>query len=301
MATLEVVPGAGQDDPVRVALVGRGPGHLPARLPARSRTAAVRRPVDGGLTEYRRVDLLAPHEAPGSEPGQRHSSRPAGNAPSRVERGDSRSRSGVAPPRRRRALGRGRRMGLRLPAAPGPAARSLRARGRLRQPVRGERGLLPYMEPSHYWGFENNIELFIAGVADRAAARRRRQRARPLHRQRRLRPEGDAAPVRSRDRQRALPAAAAEQRRARDRQRRAQADAGRPLLRHVGPNPDPANFAPIVHTDGTTTYSDREPYHYPFDDARLARGCRRRPRRTVRGPNRIRAANRSMVITRSQS
>ena len=31
------------------------------------------------------------------------------------------------------------------------------------------------------------------------------------------------------------------------------------------PNPDPANFAPIVHADGTTTYSDREPYHYPFE------------------------------------
>jgi ABC-type polysaccharide/polyol phosphate transport system ATPase subunit/SAM-dependent methyltransferase len=30
-------------------------------------------------------------------------------------------------------------------------------------------------------------------------------------------------------------------------------------------NPDPANFDPIVHPDGTTTYPDREPYHYPFE------------------------------------
>ena len=29
-------------------------------------------------------------------------------------------------------------------------------------------------------------------------------------------------------------------------------------------NPDPANFDPIVHPSGVTTYSDREPYHYPF-------------------------------------
>jgi ABC-type polysaccharide/polyol phosphate transport system ATPase subunit len=29
-------------------------------------------------------------------------------------------------------------------------------------------------------------------------------------------------------------------------------------------NPDPANFDPIVHPNGITTYPDREPYHYPF-------------------------------------
>jgi len=29
-------------------------------------------------------------------------------------------------------------------------------------------------------------------------------------------------------------------------------------------NPDPANFEPITHPNGLTTYSDREPYHYPL-------------------------------------
>ena len=29
-------------------------------------------------------------------------------------------------------------------------------------------------------------------------------------------------------------------------------------------NPDPANFEPIVHPNGVTTYPDRQPFHYPF-------------------------------------
>jgi hypothetical protein len=29
-------------------------------------------------------------------------------------------------------------------------------------------------------------------------------------------------------------------------------------------NPDPADFEPITHANGLTTYPDREPYHYPF-------------------------------------
>jgi ABC-type polysaccharide/polyol phosphate transport system ATPase subunit/SAM-dependent methyltransferase len=30
-------------------------------------------------------------------------------------------------------------------------------------------------------------------------------------------------------------------------------------------NPDAADFEPIVHPNGVTTYPDREPYHYPFE------------------------------------
>jgi len=30
-------------------------------------------------------------------------------------------------------------------------------------------------------------------------------------------------------------------------------------------NPDAADFEPIVRPDGGMTYSDRQPYHYPFD------------------------------------
>ena len=30
-------------------------------------------------------------------------------------------------------------------------------------------------------------------------------------------------------------------------------------------NPDPANFDPILHPNGVTTYPDRVPYHYPFE------------------------------------
>jgi SAM-dependent methyltransferase len=37
-------------------------------------------------------------------------------------------------------------------------------------------------------------------------------------------------------------------------------------------NPDPANFDPIVHPNGVTTYPDREPYHYPFE--LVAQVCR---------------------------
>ena len=36
-------------------------------------------------------------------------------------------------------------------------------------------------------------------------------------------------------------------------------------------NPDPANFEPIVQTSGVTTFSDSEPYHYPF--ALIANVC----------------------------
>ena len=48
--------------------------------------------------------------------------------------------------------------------------------------------LLPYMEQSHYWGFEKNIELYIAGVQIELPRAGVRAGARPLHRQRRLRP-----------------------------------------------------------------------------------------------------------------
>ena len=36
-------------------------------------------------------------------------------------------------------------------------------------------------------------------------------------------------------------------------------------------NPDPANYEPIVQTGGVTTFSDSEPYHYPF--ALIANVC----------------------------
>ena len=29
-------------------------------------------------------------------------------------------------------------------------------------------------------------------------------------------------------------------------------------------NPDPASFEPIVQSDGTRTFADREPFHYSF-------------------------------------
>ncbi len=75
-----------------------------------------------------------------------------------------RPRSGVASPGDRRALGRGGRVGVRLPAPPGAAAGSLRARRRLRQPVSGPSCCCRTCSRSHYWGFEKNIELFIAGA-----------------------------------------------------------------------------------------------------------------------------------------
>ena len=101
-----------------------------------------------------------------------------------------------------------------------------------------------------------------------------------------------AVSVRSGDRQLAVPAAAAEQRRARaSRPWSGSSSRAAGSIATWTPNPDPANFAPIVHADGTTTYSDREPYHYRFEMlaslAAVVGAQGRTPRRSIAPARRI--------------
>jgi ABC-type polysaccharide/polyol phosphate transport system ATPase subunit len=127
------------------------------------------------------------------------------------------------------------------------------------------RHLLRHMEPSHYWGFEKNIELFIAGSQielPRAGVRAElghfivndnfdlSEAQHPF----------DLAIAGSLFRRLPLNSIA-------------RCIAG--VIRQLAPggrffatwadNPDPRNFDPIARPDGSKTFSDREPFHYSFD------------------------------------
>lgn len=124
--------------------------------------------------------------------------------------------------------------------------------------------LLPYMQPHHYWGFEKNVELFVAGVRielPRVAVAAERghfvvnddfdlgEVLNPF----------DIAIASSFFRRLPLNSVA-----------RCLAA----VVKALGPdgrffatwpdNPDPMRFDPIVRPDGVTTYSDRDPFHYSF-------------------------------------
>jgi ABC-type polysaccharide/polyol phosphate transport system ATPase subunit len=124
--------------------------------------------------------------------------------------------------------------------------------------------LLPHMQPSHYWGFEKNHELFTAGVQielPRAGVNVRRghfivnddfdvsEAPCPF----------DYAIASSLFRRLPLNSIA-----------RCVAAVLKSLAPHgrffvTWPdNPDPRDFAPRAQPDGSTTYSDREPFHYSF-------------------------------------
>jgi SAM-dependent methyltransferase len=124
--------------------------------------------------------------------------------------------------------------------------------------------LLKYMEPSHYWGFEKNIELFIAGSQielPRAGVRVELghfivnddfdlSEA----------PHGfDLAIASSLFRRLPLNSVA----RAIAGVVRALAPGGR-FYATWPDSPSASSFEPIVWANGTTTYSDREPFHYSF-------------------------------------
>ena len=155
MATVAVVPGARQDDRLRLALVDGGPGGLPSRVRARPRTAPLRwtgrcrpdriPPDDGGLP-------ARSHRPPRDRCRTRSSQRTTDDDPElswhRLATGGRWNEEGAW------VFDFLRRQGLEpdhfvLEVGCG----SLSAASRL----------LPYMRPNHYWGFEKNIELFIAG------------------------------------------------------------------------------------------------------------------------------------------
>jgi ABC-type polysaccharide/polyol phosphate transport system ATPase subunit len=211
-------------------------------------------PVDAGLTEYRRLTAASPHEAIGPDDS------PAAPEPSdrddpeltwhRLASGgrwdeegawifDFLQRHGLRPEHYLLEVGCG----------------SLSAASRL----------LRFMEPSHYWGFEKSIELFIAGSQvelPRAGVKPELGHfivnddfdlSEALH-------PFDLAIAGSLFRRLPLNSIA------------------RCLAAVVGKltpggrfyatwpdNPEPRNFEPLVHPDGTRTYSDREPFHYSFE------------------------------------
>jgi ABC-type polysaccharide/polyol phosphate transport system ATPase subunit/SAM-dependent methyltransferase len=124
--------------------------------------------------------------------------------------------------------------------------------------------LLRYMQPSHYWGFEKNIELFIAGSQielPRAGVRAElghfiinddfnlAQATQPF----------DMAIASSLVRRLPLNSVA----RAMASVIRSLADGGKFYV--TWPESAASNFEPITWPDGGVTYSDREPYHYSFD------------------------------------
>jgi ABC-type polysaccharide/polyol phosphate transport system ATPase subunit/SAM-dependent methyltransferase len=220
-------------------------------------------PVDQGLAEYRRVDLLAPHEALGPEPERALEATAATR--SRLERGETQD-----PQTAWHRLAAGgkwdeegrwvyeflRREGLR------PEDHLLEMGcGSLS----AARHLLGYMQQGHYWGFERSMELFTAGVQielpragvssdlghflsnedfDLSGSPYQFDLAISSGLFRQL-PLNHVARVIATVVRKLKP--------------------GGRFFASWTPNPDPANFAPIEHDDGATTYSDREPYHYPFE------------------------------------
>jgi ABC-type polysaccharide/polyol phosphate transport system ATPase subunit/SAM-dependent methyltransferase len=216
--------------------------------------------VDAGLTEYRRLTVSSPHEALGPEPGA-----DPDPSPSRL------GRSSTDDPNlawHRLATGGQwleegawvfdflRRHGLRpehymLDVGCG----SLSAASHL----------LKFMEPSHYWGFEKNIELFIAGSQielPRAGVRAERGHfivnddfdlSEAPH-------AFDLAIASSLFRRLPLNSIA----RCIAGVVRALAPDGR-FYATWPDNTNPSDFGPISRGAGATTYSDREPFHYSFD------------------------------------
>jgi ABC-type polysaccharide/polyol phosphate transport system ATPase subunit/SAM-dependent methyltransferase len=222
--------------------------------------------VDSGLTEYRRLNAASPHQALGTN---------------------------VSPDENGGDID---------PGASGPAARPdrawhrmatgglweeegawvfdfLRARGLRPDHYVIDMGcgslgaaarLLPYMDQSHYWGFEKNVELFVAGVQielPRAGVRPERGHflvnddfdlSGAPH-------TFDFAIASSLLRRLPLNAVA----RCFASVIRKLTPGGIFFVAWAEPGADP--FAPRVQADGTTTLGDRPPYHYDFGVlARLA-------------------------------
>ena len=220
--------------------------------------------VDAGLTEYRRLDLLAPLDAAGTTADERTLATPAGDSGSRIERGEIQDPDLAW---HRLAMGGKwseegawvfdflKRHGLRpemymLDVGCGSLAAASH--------------LLRFMEPRHYWGFERNMELYIAGVQielPRAGVSAELGHflsnddfdlsQAPLF---------DMAIASSLFRRLPLNSVA----RAIANVVRALTPGGR-FFATWPDNPDRLDFEPIDRPDGSKTYSDREPFHYSFE------------------------------------
>jgi ABC-type polysaccharide/polyol phosphate transport system ATPase subunit/SAM-dependent methyltransferase len=223
--------------------------------------------VDSGLTEYRRLNAASPHQVLGTnlEPGDEaldadvsHRSGETANAEQAWHRLAT---------------------GGRWDEEGGWVFDFLRARGLRPDHYVLDMGcgslaaaarLLPFMEQSHYWGFEKNVELFVAGVQielprtgvrperghflvnddfDLSSAPHAFDLAIASSLLRRLPLNGVARCFASVIRK--------------------LAPGGTFFVAWAEPGADP--FAPHVQRDGTTTLGDRPPYHYDFGVlARLA-------------------------------
>jgi SAM-dependent methyltransferase len=214
--------------------------------------------VDAGLTEYRRLTTLSPHEALGPQPEDRQLD---ASAPTPEEAVDPElawhrlAAGGVWEEEGAWVCDFLRRQGLQ----PGHyvldvGCGSLSAASRL----------LPYMEQSHYWGFEKNIELFLAGSQielPRAGVRAERghfivnddfdfsDATHPF----------DLAIASSLFRRLPLNSVA----RAIAAVVKSLAPGGR-FFATFAEAPANASFDPIVQAGGVTTYPEREPYHYSY-------------------------------------
>lgn len=212
--------------------------------------------VDSGLTEYRRLNAASPHQALGAPaPDAPDAARPDDRAWHRLATGGKWDEEGAW------VFDFLRARGLRpdhyvLDVGCGSLAAAAR--------------LLPFMDQSRYWGFEKNVELFVAGVQielPRAGVRPERGHfvvnddfdlSSVPH-------TFDMAIAGSLLRRLPLNGIA----RCFASVIRKLSPGGTFYVAWAEPGPDP--FAPRVQADGTTTQGDRPPYHYDFGVlARLA-------------------------------
>ena len=204
--------------------------------------------VDSGLTEYRRLNAESPHQAIGG----------GDDAPPATV--DDRAWHRVATGGRWDEQGTWvfeflRAQGLRpdhyvLDVGCGSLAAAAR--------------LLPFMEQSHYWGFEKNVELFTAGVQIELP----RLGVRPERGHFVVNDEFDLSSIPhtfdlaiANSLVRRLPLNSIA--RCFAAVLRTLAPHGRFFVTWPEPGADP--FAAHVQPDGASTASDREPYHYPFE------------------------------------
>ena len=213
--------------------------------------------VDSGLTEYRRLNAASPHEALGTDvaPPTADSANTSARAWHRLATGGRWEEEGAW------VFDFLRGRGLRpdhyvLDMGCGSLAAAAR--------------LLPFMEQSHYWGFEKNVELFVAGVEiELPRANVRPERGHFL--------VNDDFDLSSAPHAFDLAVASSLLRRLPlNSVARCFASVVRKLtpggtfyVAFAEPGADP--FMPRVQADGTTTQGDRAPYHYDFGVlARLA-------------------------------
>lgn len=208
--------------------------------------------VDGALTEYRRLLASDPHRAIGAEvagPGAAARADPD-LAWHRLATGGKWDEEGAW------VFDFLRRQGLRadhyvLDVGCGSLGHAAR--------------LLPFMDEHHYWGFERNVELFVAGVQiELPRLGIRPQRGHFVHNNdfdlSEIPHAFDLAIASSLVRRLSLNAIA----RCLAGVVKTLAPGGRFFVTWPD-NPDPASFPPIAQPDGTVTYPDREPFHYSFD------------------------------------